>query len=182
MLDSSNSSTLKDREAMADSVDRILAQWGSVRPQLDVSAMGVLGRLSRLTRLLERAQSDVFEAHGLQAGEFDILATLLRTDAGPRGLTAGALTESAMVTSGAITNRLDRLVAKGFISRETDPANRRTVRVALTSQGAEVIEGALAAHLDNEERLLAPLGGDEREQLATLLGVLLGAHEGDAAR
>ncbi|MEV8254864.1 MarR family transcriptional regulator [Rhodoglobus sp. NPDC076762] len=165
---------------MTDSVDRIIAQWATVRPELDVSAMGVLGRLSRLTRLLERAQSDVFEAHGLQPGEFDILATLLRTDAGSRGLTAGALTDSAMVTSGAITNRLDRLVTKGLISRETDPENRRTVRVALTPQGAEVIEGALAAHIENEERLLESLGGDERDQLATLLSGLLSAHESDA--
>ncbi|QYH36665.1 MarR family winged helix-turn-helix transcriptional regulator [Salinibacterium sp. M195] len=166
---------------MSDSVDRILAQWATVRPELDVSAMGVLGRLSRLTRLVERAQSDVFEAHGLQPGEFDILATLLRTDAGPRGLTAGALTDSAMVTSGAITNRLDRLVTKGFISRETDPENRRTIRVALTGRGAEAVEGALAAHIENEERLLAALTDNERDQLAALLSGLLATHEGSAA-
>ena len=162
---------------MPDSVDRILAQWATVRPNLDVSAMGILGRLSRLTRLLERAQSDVFDAHGLHAGEFDILATLLRTDAGPRGLTAGALSDSAMVTSGAITNRLDRLVAKGLISREIDPENRRTVRVALTAAGAEVIEGALVAHVENEERLLSSMAPSDRKQLAKLLSGLLSAHE-----
>lgn len=162
---------------MADSVDRILTQWAHVRPDLDVSAMGILGRLSRLSRLLERAQSDVFAAHGLQPGEFDILATLLRSDAGPRGLTAGALTESAMVTSGAITNRLDRLVVKNLISREVDPNNRRTVRVALTVQGAEVVEAALADHVDNEERLLASLNAADRRQLEKLLSTLLVAHE-----
>lgn len=162
---------------MPDSVDRILAQWATVRPNLDVSAMGILGRLSRLTRLLERAQSDVFDAHGLHAGEFDILATLLRTDAGPRGLTAGALSDSAMVTSGAITNRLDRLVAKGLISREIDPENRRTVRVALTAAGAEVIEGALVAHVENEERLLSSMAPSDRKQLANLLSGLLSTHE-----
>ncbi|MGV8859069.1 MarR family winged helix-turn-helix transcriptional regulator [Rhodoglobus sp.] len=167
---------------MADSVDRILAQWAHVRPELDVSAMGVLGRLSRVTRLLERAQSDVFATHGLQPGEFDILATLLRSDAGPRGLTAGALSDSAMVTSGAITNRLDRLVAKEFISREIDPENRRAVCVALTERGAEVIEAALADHIENEERLLESLTPAERRQLEKLLGALLGAHESGPAQ
>jgi len=165
---------------MADSVDRILQQWAAVKPELDVSAMGVLGRLSRVTRLLERAQSDLYDTHDLQPGEFDILATLLRSDAGKRGLTAGALTASAMVTSGAITNRLDRLVAKGLISREVDPDNRRTVRVALTQRGSEVVEVALRDHLDNEERLLASLTAVEREQLAGLLGVLLSHHEGES--
>ena len=123
---------------MPDSVDRILAQWATVRPNLDVSAMGILGRLSRLTRLLERAQSDVFDAHGLHAGEFDILATLLR---------------------------------------EIDPENRRTVRVALTAAGAEVIEGALVAHVENEERLLSSMAPSDRKQLANLLSGLLSAHE-----
>ncbi|WP_341952480.1 MarR family transcriptional regulator [Salinibacterium sp. TMP30] len=162
---------------MTDSVDRIMAQWGAVRPELDVSAMGILGRLSRVTRLLERAQLDVFEGHGLQAGEFDILATLLRSDAGARGLTAGALASSSMVTSGAITNRLDRLVAKELISREVDPENRRTVRVALTDAGLEVVNRALLAHVENEERLLASLGLAQRGELEALLRQLLSARE-----
>jgi len=178
MLEPSNNSTLKDwGSVVADSVDRILDQWATVRPDLDVSAMGVLGRLSRLTRLLERAQNEVFETHDLQSGEFDILATLLRTDAGSRGLTAGDLSASAMVTSGAITNRLDRLVAKQLISRDVDPENRRTIRVALTRRGAEVIEAALADHVENEERLLESLTAAERRQLEALLSGLLAAHE-----
>jgi len=162
---------------MADSVDRILSQWASVRPDLDVSAMGVVGRLSRLSRLLERALNAVFEAHELQAGEFDILATLLRSDAGARGLTAGALADSAMVTSGAITNRLDRLVVKQLISREVDPENRRTIRVALTARGVRVVEAALQDHVRNEESLLAALSGAQRRELETLLRQLLTAHE-----
>ena len=162
---------------MADSVDRIMAQWGAVRPELDVSAMGILGRLSRVTRLLERAQLDVFEAHGLQAGEFDILATLLRSDAGARGVTAGALASSSMVTSGAITNRLDRLLAKKLISREVDPENRRTVRVALTETGSAAVNRALLAHVENEERLLASLESTQRGELEALLRQLLSAHE-----
>ncbi|WP_010206313.1 MarR family winged helix-turn-helix transcriptional regulator [Salinibacterium sp. PAMC 21357] len=162
---------------MSDSVDRIIAQWGHVRPELDVSAMGILGRLSRVTRLLERAQLNVFEAHDLHAGEFDILATLLRSHAGARGLTAGALATSSMVTSGAITNRLDRLVAKELISRDIDPENRRTVRVALTDAGTELINRALLAHVDNEETLLASLNSTQRRELEELLRQLLSAHE-----
>jgi len=162
---------------MADSVDRILAQWADVRPELNVSAMGILGRLSRLTRLVERAQLSVFEAHGLQAGEFDILATLLRADASARGLTAGALAHSSMVTSGAITNRLDRLVAKKLISREVDPDNRRTVRIALTEAGRTLVNRALLAHVENEEKLLASLGTAKRRELEGLLRQLLSAHE-----
>jgi DNA-binding MarR family transcriptional regulator len=165
---------------MADSVDRIMAQWGAVRPELDVSAMGILGRLSRVTRLLERAQLDVFEAHDLQAGEFDILATLLRSDAGARGVTAGALARSSMVTSGAITNRLDRLLAKKLISREVDPENRRTVRVALTEAGTAVVNRALLAHVENEERLLASLESTQRGELEALLRQVLSAHEAGA--
>jgi DNA-binding MarR family transcriptional regulator len=162
---------------MADSVDRIVNQWAHVRPELDVSAMGILGRLSRVTRLLERAQLDVFESHGLQAGEFDILATLLRSDVGARGLTAGALANSSMVTSGAITNRLDRLVTKKLISRDIDPANRRTVRVALTEAGTAVVNRALRDHVDNEERLLSSLSSAQRGNLEALLRHLLSAHE-----
>lgn len=162
---------------MADSVDRILAQWAHVRPELDVSAMGILGRLSRLSRLIERAQLDVFEEYDLQAGEFDILATLLRSDAGERGLTAGALAKTSMVTSGAITNRLDRLFAKQLISREVDPENRRTVRIALTEAGSAVISRALLAHVDNEEKLLASLDAAQRRELEGLLHHLLSAHE-----
>jgi DNA-binding MarR family transcriptional regulator len=162
---------------MADSVDHIVAQWADVRPELDVSAMGILGRLSRVTRLLERAQLGVFEAHDLQAGEFDILATLLRSNAGARGLTAGTLASSSMVTSGAITNRLDRLVGKKLISREFDPENRRSVRVGLTEAGRTLINRALLAHVEKEEKLLSCLGTTQRRELETLLRQLLTAHE-----
>lgn len=162
---------------MPDSVDRIVNQWAHVRPELDVSAMGILGRLSRVTRLLERAQLGVFESHDLQAGEFDILATLLRSDAGARGLTAGALANSSMVTSGAITNRLDRLVVKKLISRDVDPENRRTVRVSLTKAGTGVVNRALRDHVDNEEKLLSSLGSAQRGELEALLRQLLSAHE-----
>src|SRR5690554_7850006 len=110
-------------EQITDKVYGILAQWSQTRPELDVSPMAVVGRLSRVAKIVDRELQDVFTKHGLQAGEFDVLATLLRADAGTRGLTPGELAGSAMVTSGAITNRLDRLVATKLITRKTDPRN-----------------------------------------------------------
>lgn len=158
---------------MEDSVDRIIGQWAKARPDIDVSAMGVLGRLSRLSRIFERELQDVFSEHGLQSGEFDLLATLRRADTDGHGLTAGELSASSMVTSGAVTNRLDRLVAKGFVTREADPRSRRTIRVALTPSGRRVIDAALQDHVANEERLLALMTGEQREQLEELLRALL---------
>lgn len=160
-----------------DSVSRILAQWERVRPGLDLAPMGLIGRLTRVSQGLATEIQRVFAEHDLRTGEFDVLATLVRSGSGPRGLTAGELTEGAMVTSGAITNRLDRLVAKGLITRETDPANRRSVRVALTPAGRQRADEALAAHLENEERLLEALDVEQRERLDGLLAVLLAAQE-----
>lgn len=162
---------------MEDSVDRIIAQWARARPEVDVSPMAVFGRLSRLTRMIERELQHVFSQHGLQPGEFDILATLTRADVEGAGLTAGQLADSAMVTSGAITNRLDRLVAKGLITRETDPHSRRTLRVALTERGREVIDAALLDHVANEERLLSTMTAGQRGELEGLLRSLLLARE-----
>lgn len=158
---------------MEDSVDRIIAEWANARPGLDVSAMGLLGRLSRLTRLFERDLQEVFRRHGLQPGEFDILATLVRADTEGDGLTAGELAASTMVTSGAITNRLDRLVDKGLVTRDTNPRNRRTIQVALTPRGQEIIDAALRDHVAGEERLLAAIPAPQRTQLEGLLRTLL---------
>jgi DNA-binding MarR family transcriptional regulator len=113
----------------------------------------------------------VFAEHGLQPGEFDILATLRRA-AGSLGVGAGALASSAMVTSGAITNRIDRLVAKGLVTRDLDPTNRRAVRIALTPAGRRLVDRAVVEHVA-ERRLLAGLDQEAQEQLAALLKRLL---------
>jgi DNA-binding MarR family transcriptional regulator len=155
-----------------DAVDVILSQWAEVRPDLDAAPMGVVGRLSRASRLLERGLTPVFAEHGLQPGEFDILATLRRA-AGSLGVGAGALASSAMVTSGAITNRIDRLVAKGLVTRDLDPTNRRAVRIALTPAGRQLVDRAVVEHVANERRLLAGLDPEGQEQLAALLKRLL---------
>lgn len=161
---------------MRDAVDRLLAQWHEERPDVDVSPIGVVGRISRAARVLERGLQREYSLHGLQGWEFDILATLRRSGA-PYELTAGALASSSMVTSGAITNRIDRLVARGLVTREVDPDNRRTVRIGLTAEGRRLVDEVLPHHVANEAALLEPLSLVERERLAVLLRKLLAGHE-----
>lgn len=138
--------------------------------------MGVLGRLSRAALLAEKRLQTVFAEHDLQRGEFDILATLRRA-AGPTGMTAGALSEATMVTSGAITNRVDRLIAKDLVTRELDPTNRRATLIDLTPAGKELIDRALNDHVANEQDILTALSPRQQTQLADLLRRLLVSFE-----
>jgi DNA-binding MarR family transcriptional regulator len=128
----------------------------------------VVGRIQRASRLLEKELGRRFAGHDLQLWEFDILATLLRSGP-PYRLTAGALGGASMVTSGAMSNRIHRLVDKGLVHRETDPSNLRSVLISLTDRGRELAGRILGGHADNETRLLAPLTPEEREHLADLL-------------
>lgn len=158
---------------MGDHVDRVLQQWRAERPDLETWPMGIVGRIQRASRLLERGLSENFARHDLQLWEFDILATLRRSGPPPYRLTAGALSGSSMVTSGAITNRIDRLLTRGLVTRETDPANRRSVVITLTESGRALINDVLVDHVAYEERLLACLNAEQQQQLATLLRTLL---------
>jgi DNA-binding MarR family transcriptional regulator len=155
-----------------DAVDAITAQWQRERPDLDRSPMAVLGRISRIAALLEREIDRNLSRYGLTGGEFDVLATLRRAG-DPYKLNPGELSRSAMVTTGGMTKRLDRLEASGLIRREPDPSDRRGRLIALTDEGRALVDRALEGHLENEERLLAPLPGAKREQLAALLRELL---------
>ena len=155
-----------------DAVDRITAQWRRERPDLDPSPMGIIGRISRIAVLAQRQLDAVFAEHGLAGGDFDVLATLRRSGA-PYRLPPGTLSRSTMVTSGGMTKRLDRLEGLGFIRREPDPDDRRGRLIALTPHGLKVVNGAVEAHLRNEERLLQGLSPTKREQLARLLRELL---------
>ncbi|GGS34896.1 MULTISPECIES: MarR family winged helix-turn-helix transcriptional regulator [Actinokineospora] len=157
---------------MGDHVDRVLRQWAAERPDLAAAPMGVVGRVQRASRLLERGLTENFARHGLQLWEFDILGTLRRSGP-PYRLTAGALSASSMVTSGAITNRIDRLVARGLVTRETDPGNRRSVVITLTESGWTAVEDVLEHHVSHEERALSCLNADEQRELARLLRKLL---------
>lgn len=155
-------------EQGGDAVDAILAQWARERPDVDASPMGLIGRVSRLAAVLDQSLREVFAEHGLVRGEFDLLATLLRSGA-PHRLTVGDLHRNSMVTSGAITHRLDRLEGKGLVSRQQAAHSRRVVEVQLTAEGKRVVEAALEDHLRNEHRLVEGLSAAEREQLAGLL-------------
>jgi DNA-binding MarR family transcriptional regulator len=153
-----------------DAVDRITAQWRRERPDLDSPPMEVIGRITRVSALIQRELEGVFALHGLTAGDFDVLATLRRSGA---PLTPSALSHSAMVTTGGMTKRLDRLEARGLIRRQPDPNDRRGRLIALTDEGRALIDRAVEAHLENEERLLADLPAAKREQLVALLRELL---------
>lgn len=159
---------------MTDHVDRVLEQWRRERPDLDTSPMGVIGRLSRLSRLIDAELGRTFSAHDLDRPSFDVLATLRRSGA-PYALTPAELMRSSMVTSGAVTQRLDRLEARGLVTRTRNAADARSVRVALTDAGLAAIDRALPDHLDTEQRLLAALAPDDRAALASYLRDLLQA-------
>ncbi|MFJ4879538.1 MarR family winged helix-turn-helix transcriptional regulator [Streptomyces sp. NPDC088745] len=155
-----------------DHVDHVLDQWHAQRPDLDVSPMAVIGRLKRLTLFIEPEMKKTFAAHGLDRASFDVLATLRRNGPGTP-LTPAELMASAMVTSGAVTQRLDRLQSRGLITRTPSPTDGRVVHVALTEEGLALVETALPDHLATETRVLAALSPAEQEQLSLLLRTLL---------
>jgi len=148
-------------------------QWNRERPDLDVSPMAVLGRLNEAASLIARDRlAPLFAQFGLQSGEFDVLATLRRSGA-PYALTPTALYEATMVTSGAMTNRLDRLEKTGLIARAPHPSDRRGVVVQLTEKGLALIDKAVTAHVANEHQILAGLTHAEQETLSHLLERLI---------
>jgi DNA-binding MarR family transcriptional regulator len=155
-----------------DEVDDLVAAWRQQRPDLDVGPLQVLSRVSRLARHLDIARRGAFAAHGLEPWEFDVLSALRRAGP-PFQLTPGTLLRATLVTSGTMTNRIDRLAAAGLVSREPDPRDRRGVLVTLSERGVAVVDAAFADLLEREHALLAQLGPQERDQLAGLLRTLL---------
>lgn len=160
----------------SDPVDRILAQWQRERPDLDASPMGIVGRMARVSKYLERSLQVVFSDFGLRPGEFDVLATLRRSGE-PYQLSPTALFNTMMVSSGTMTNRVDRLEQAELVERIPDPSDRRGTLIHLTPKGLDLIEQAVAAHVDNMHRILKPLEEIDREALAMLLRKLLLAFE-----
>jgi DNA-binding MarR family transcriptional regulator len=155
-----------------DQVDQILAQWQRVRPDVDVSPMGVVFRVKRLARAFERATARNFSRHGLEPAEFDLLATLRRAGE-PYRMSAGALGRALMITSGSVTNRVDGLEDRGLIRRADDPDDRRGVLVELTPKGLRMVDAALEHHVETERGLLEGLTATQRRELADLLRRLL---------
>jgi DNA-binding MarR family transcriptional regulator len=157
---------------MQDEVDRLVEAWRRERPDLDVSPMEVLSRVTRLARHLDRARRQAFTAHDLESWEFDVLAALRRAGE-PYQLSPGRLLRETLVTSGTMTNRVDRLAARGLVRRAPDPADRRGVLVQLTDTGRGHVDAALSALLTNERALLTGLGEPDRTRLADLLRALV---------
>ena len=159
-----------------DQVDRILAQWQAERPDLDVAPMGTIGRMKRLTAHLAQGMERVFAEHGLNAASFDVLATLRRAGS-PYALTPSELIDWTMVTSGTMTNRLDRLEEAGFITRRRNPEDGRGFVVGLTEKGRKLIDKTVTAHVENQHAMVEVLSDNERKTLDKLLGKWLGAFE-----
>ncbi|MDM7991375.1 MarR family transcriptional regulator [Arthrobacter sp. zg-Y877] len=156
---------------MNDHVGTVLEQWAAERPDLDVSPMAVVGRLSRVARRFDEQLAATFAKHGLDAASFDVLATLRRSGA-PYTLSPKDLTASSMVTSSAIAQRLNRLEAQGYVLRAPSSEDRRGKQVTLTDAGRTAVDAALPDHVATEHRLLAILDGSERKVLAALLAKL----------
>jgi DNA-binding MarR family transcriptional regulator len=155
-----------------DEVDTLLDAWRRERPDLDVAPMEVLSRISRLAHHLDRRRAAAFSAHGLEPWEFDVLAALRRSGA-PYQLSPGQLLRETLVTSGTMTNRVDRLAARGLVKRDDHPGDRRGVLVRLTDQGRETVDATLADLLAAERTMLDGLAETDRAQLVRMLRGLL---------
>jgi DNA-binding MarR family transcriptional regulator len=154
-----------------DAVDRVIAQWDAVRPDLDNSPIGVIGRVSRLSRLIDRRLGENFARFGIENWMYDVLATLRRSGE-PYELTAGDLVRQTMVTTGAITNRIDRLAERGLVERAA-AEDRRKVIVRLTERGRQLVDDVVNDHLDTEREILASLSPRQQADLANILRLVL---------
>jgi DNA-binding MarR family transcriptional regulator len=157
---------------MQDRIDRIIAQWRRERPDLDVRPMALVGRLQRAAAALRPLLDETHALSGLQGESFDVLASLRRSGP-PFQLSPTQLYREMMLTSGAMTNRIDRLEAAGLVARKPDPDDRRGTLVRLTAKGKALIDAATSGHVANEERLLSALSVREQQQLGELLKKLL---------
>ena len=157
---------------MRDEVDELLEAWGRERSDLELAPVAIFSRVTRLARRLELARREAFAAHDIEEWEFDVLAALRRAGA-PYELSPGRLLRETLVTSGTMTNRIDRLSARGFVERYPDPGDRRGVIVRLTRDGKTAVDAAFTALLDAEHALLEDLPERDRTRLASLLRTLL---------
>lgn len=162
-----------------DAVDRITSEWNLVRPDLDTSPIHIIGRISRLSRLVDRRLAENFAKHGIENWMYDVLATLRRIGE-PHEMTAGELVAQSMVTTGAITNRIDRLTKLELVERAADPTDRRKVLVRLTPRGKDLVDEIVGGHMGVEHEILQDLDQQDLSNLAdSLRSILLGM--GDTA-
>jgi len=157
---------------MRDEVDELVQAWARERSDLDLAPVEVFSRIYRLSRHLDLARKEAFSEHDIESWEFDVLAALRRAGA-PYELSPGRLLKQTLVTSGTMTNRVDRLAARGLVERQPDPDDRRGVIVRLTIEGKATVDAAFEALVERERALLNDLPARERKQLAALLRTLL---------
>lgn len=159
-----------------DSVDRIIKAWRKRDPQLDSGSLEITGRLLLCASYYERTVGAVLQRFGLTIADFDVLNTLRRVG-DQRGSKPSDLARSSLITTGAMTSRLDRLERVGLIRRAPDPSDRRGVLVSLTPQGSRVARQALHELIATNQTFLEPLTGQQRDSIATALKQLLLRHE-----
>lgn len=155
-----------------DEVDRIVGAWSTQRPDLDFSPLEVLSRVDRLSRHLDRARREAFRRSDLESWEWDVLSALRRAGE-PFHLSPKQLLQQTLVSSGTMTNRIDRLVGRRLVRREADPGDGRGVIVVLTEDGRVRVDAAITRLVDAEAILLASLSTGERDRLAGLLRKLV---------
>lgn len=155
-------------ETERDVVDQLLRDWRRERPELDASAMAVVGRILHLGRLLEAGAGERLREAGIHYSDLDVLATLRRSGA-PYRLTPTVLRKSVLLTSGAMTACLNRLEARGLIVRSAEDADRRSLSAALTAKGVRLIDKAIVARFEQADEAVAALTAAERAELARLL-------------
>lgn len=159
-----------------DEVDQILASWAKELPELDASPLASLSRIGRLSRHLDRARTEAFAAAELESWEFDVLAAL-RRHGPPYELSPGELIHETLSTSGTMTNRVNRLEARGLVVRQPNTHDRRGVLVRLTEDGRGRVQAAMTDLLSFEREVLAAISADDRERLSDLLRALLAPFE-----
>ncbi|MFA0235907.1 MarR family winged helix-turn-helix transcriptional regulator [Vibrio sp. 10N.222.55.C7] len=159
-----------------DAIDRVVEQWAKEKPELETEPMAMMGRIMRIAKYMETQVAELHKKYDMKLGEFDVLATLRRSG-NPYRLTPSELIGSMMLTSGAMTNRLDKLEAKGLISREHSKEDRRSVSVQLTKDGLILIDQMMTEHVEMQKKLVKSLSASQKKNTNQLLKTWLSAYE-----
>lgn len=159
-----------------DAIDKVVGQWAQEKPDLNTEPMAIMGRLMRIAKYMETEVAQLHKRYDLKLGEFDVLATLRRSGA-PYRLTPSELIDSMMLTSGAMTNRLDKLESKGLIEREHSKEDRRSVTVELTQDGFALIDQIIEEHAEVQTKLVEGMSSNQKKQINSILKAWLTQYE-----